>query len=403
MRKVGLVLACGLVFAACSGNNPFGVDGGGGSGDGQPGSDGGGLLPGGADDPIVCVGDPDTQVVCGRQSEMWDCDALPNGDVKCASGQQHVPAGDGTWECREQDGKIVCTTDQPGVDGGGGWGCTSDDVSTTCEKEMPAPLGGGAYDCSFSPDDFSVECTGSEPPPPPPEPPPPPPPGPGPAPTGGGTYICYQADPSVEGLPTPPEGWWAKLIGEKVLYNGVPALHVKLTLSKAFVDNTYGNWSIGYSGGAEIGGGHSFKDLLESDKAEIFVPDNKGNLLFHMALDYISESSEAPSGYGTLGVSGGDGKMIMGDEADVIATQTSLAVNFNGHGYHLFEDSPETDVNFTPNATYPKWIFELWYEAWINWSAFGDGGPGAVYITGLHASPSKLGQNKLPVIPGECP
>ena len=62
-----------------------------------------------------------------------------------------------------------------------------------------------------------------------------------------------------------------------------------------------------------------------------------------------------------------------------------------------------TDESYSANPQYPKWIFEVWYEVWIKWSAFGDGGPGAVYITELHASPNKTSAKKLPLVPGECP
>jgi hypothetical protein len=201
----------------------------------------------------------------------------------------------------------------------------------------------------------------------------------------------------------PPEGTWAKLVVKKVTYNGVLALYARLTLSKGYVDNTYGAYSIGYMSPTSIGKKHSFGDLLESDKNEFFISDAKGNLMMDFDLDYFSVSSKHPSGYGCLGVSGGEGSMIKGNASDILAAQTSLGVNFNDYGYKLTTDSPKTDLNYTPDPKYPKWIFEVWYEFWIKWSAFGTTGPGKVYITGLHASPNKLNIKPLPLVPGECP
>ena len=174
-----------------------------------------------------------------------------------------------------------------------------------------------------------------------------------------------------------------------------------------YVDNTYGAWAIGWPGPngdfTTIGKHHNFGDLVESDKNEFFISDKKGNLVMDFDLDYISVSSTHPSGYGCLGVTGGEGKMYKGNASDILAAQTSLSVNFNDYGYKLTQDSPKTDLKYTPDPAYPKWIFEVWYEFWVKWSAFGEPGPGKVYITGLHASPNKLNIKPLPMTPGKCP
>jgi hypothetical protein len=366
------------------------------SDDPQAGGGGTGTVEGNPDDSLVCVGDPDSQVVCTKASDFWDCTAMPNGDVKCNYQEPQKPNGTNAWTCTLQDGKIVCTTPTSGATptGGSGWSCYEDDAGgTTCEKTAPTPPGGGSFTCTLADDEFTWTCTGTEVTPPTTPPP------------GSSSQLCFEVEPGTTGMPVPPEGYWAKITAKKVLYNGVPAAYIHLVLTKAFVDNTYGEWAIGYHDATSIGGGHSFNDLVESDKMEIFVDDTKGNLSFHMALDYISQSSSAPSGYASLGVSGGEGQVLTGQESDVLGAQTSLSVNLNANGpdYVLLKDSPETDLNYTPNPKYPKWIFDVWYEAWVKWSAFGSTGPGKVYITGLHASPNKTAEKKPSVVQVPCP
>ncbi len=351
-------------------------------------------------DPVICVGDPDTSIVCKKQSDFWDCTAMPNGDKKCAHNEDIVPPGGGSWTCQELENKIVCDSDKKdAVPGGSGeWTCKNNSSGgTTCEKQAPVPPGGGTWSCGYD-SEFNWTCTkkggsGTTPPPPPPPPTPP---------MSVGDKICF--DPvNKAGLPTPPEGYWAQITAKKVLYKGTEALYVRVAFSKAFVDNTYGANTSCYAdkkGGCK---GHSFKDLVGSDKAEVFFNNADGDLLMHMAVDYISESKTHKSGYGCLGVNGGDGKMIKGNASDVLAAQSSLSVNFNQYDYVLTTDSPATDKNYKPNAKYPKWIFTAWTEVWVKWSVFGKIGPGKVYITGIHASPSKLGEHTLKVLPVPCP
>ena len=54
-------------------------------------------------------------------------------------------------------------------------------------------------------------------------------------------------------------------------------------------------------------------------------------------------------------------------------------------------DSPATNELYTPNPTYPNWIFDVIYEIKINKSAFGPAGFGWIEIPYVHASPSKAG------------
>ena len=52
----------------------------------------------------------------------------------------------------------------------------------------------------------------------------------------------------------------------------------------------------------------------------------------------------------------------------------------------LTEDSPKTDENYSADPAYPNWIWEVWYEVWVDWKVYGGEDPGKVYITGIHAA-----------------
>ncbi|MBA3949071.1 MAG: hypothetical protein H0X44_03910, partial [Acidobacteria bacterium] len=58
-------------------------------------------------------------------------------------------------------------------------------------------------------------------------------------------------------------------------------------------------------------------------------------------------------------------------------------------GHPLKSYSPSTNSSYTPNATYPLWIWDMWYEATIKGSTFGSAGFGSVALRALHASPPK--------------
>jgi hypothetical protein len=178
--------------------------------------------------------------------------------------------------------------------------------------------------------------------------------------------------------------------------NGNGTTTIKVTFSKNFVDNTYGTNAIGWPHG------HKFNDLVGSDHVELTLFDASNTQRMQFDEDYISQSKTFPSGYGTLGVTGGDGKMLMGSASDVVNTLTSLDENFNQFGYVLTQDSPATDANYTPNPSYPNWIYDVWYQVTVKNSAFGTAGFGHPVLTQVHASPSKTGQNTEPVVPVPC-
>src|SRR5690606_13171862 len=127
-------------------------------------------------------------------------------------------------------------------------------------------------------------------------------------------------------------------------------IHLRLTFNPDFVDNSYGETAIGW-GDANVEAaeppapdtkekpkskkgktGHTFKDLVGSDHAEFQLFDTNGALKVHFKLDYIEASTETDSGYACSGVSGGDGKMIVGDADWIMGATSSLDRNLNGCG-----------------------------------------------------------------------
>ncbi len=145
---------------------------------------------------------------------------------------------------------------------------------------------------------------------------------------------------------------------------------IRVTFSNNFVDNTYGTNAVGWPSG------HTFNNLVGSDNLLLALYNTAGTKAMEFNLDYISADSSAPSGYKTLGVTGGEGKMQLGNASDVVGAMTSLDQNLNAFGYVLTTNSPATDANYTPNPNYPNWIYPVWYEVTVRLSPFGAGGFG---------------------------
>ncbi len=196
--------------------------------------------------------------------------------------------------------------------------------------------------------------------------------------------------------------------------DGAEWLHVRLTLNPNFVDNSYGESAIGWGPVEEATddemkkgkqkGGHTFKDLVGSDHAEMKVTNGAGEVALHFKLDYISEDDTAPSGYSSQGVTGGEGKMLEGDASWIGAVATSLDRNLNACGLAEYvEDSPLPINAERPEPQEPSWDYRVVYEVWISTEAFGDDGFGEAFIEFVHASPSKAEDNSVDVVPGECP
>jgi hypothetical protein len=213
-------------------------------------------------------------------------------------------------------------------------------------------------------------------------------------------------------------------------------IHLRVTFDPSFVDNTYGeNACCGWEadgatatdpppmmpapmggmapapmGGMQPGkmkpgkkGGHTFNDLVGSDHVELLLTDGTGNTVMDFDVDYVTADAGSACGYRTLGVTGGEGKMVKGNVSAVLGASTSIDRDLNGCGYCYTTDSPLTDENYTPNAATPNWDYRVVYEVWLDLDAFGSAGFGQAYITNVHASPSKLENNTVEVTPTPCP
>ena len=164
---------------------------------------------------------------------------------------------------------------------------------------------------------------------------------------------------------------------------------------KTLVDNTYGANSIGWGASAPSGKNHNFKDLLESDKAQFQFTDGNGNVVLDVTLDYISAESETGPWY-SQGVTGNDGAVDVGSADDVLSYGSSLDYNFKApRNYVLPVDSPATDDLYTPNASYPNWIYDVIYEMEVSGDLFTAHGFGDVAIPIVHDSPNKIARNKV--------
>ncbi|MGC4064126.1 MAG: hypothetical protein QM784_05685 [Polyangiaceae bacterium] len=270
--------------------------------------------------------------------------------------------------------------------------------------------------------------------------------------------LCFGADGSKDSV-DPTDDTPAAIIEQVIeTQGGVSYVHIRVTFNPAFADNTYGaNASAGWFATKEdgkAGKGHTFTDdLTGSDHLELLLTDGKGATAMDFKIDYITSLTDSgkpggpgkappppPPGTGgspatatttttaattsscgftTLGVLGGDGKMITGDSSAILATATSISRNVDGCGYCKSDacdagstgtgdgdctvNSPVTDENLKANSDTPNWNYDVVYEAWIALSAFGDAGFGQAYITSIHASPSKLASNTLYVVPEPCP
>ncbi len=181
-------------------------------------------------------------------------------------------------------------------------------------------------------------------------------------------------------------------------FNNNGTITIRTTFAKTFVDNTYGTTAVGW--GTK---GHKFADLVGSDHLQLALYDAGGGKKSEFSMDYITADKTVSSGYKCLGVTGGEGKMLLGSSSDIVNVTTSLDQNLNTYNYVLVTNSPSTTATYTPNSTYPNWIYDVWYEVTIKQSVFGANGFGYPMITEVHASPSKTGNNSETVVPGPCP
>ena len=160
--------------------------------------------------------------------------------------------------------------------------------------------------------------------------------------------IVATAAPTADGLFDPTEGYtfgrWVDFAveikdsptttvsgGQLWLYEDADSGNVCVAFIQplTLVDNTYGTNAIGWGAAAPSGKQHKFGDLKGSDKVEFLFTDGDGNTVLNVEMDYLTETSKHSGVYESLGVSGGDGKVISGSASSVLEWGTSLDYNFN--------------------------------------------------------------------------
>ena len=210
------------------------------------------------------------------------------------------------------------------------------------------------------------------------------------------------------GDPTPND---PAAVVEQVVENvdSISYVHLRVTLDPALIDVSFGAGSC--CGWADRT--HKFDELKGGDHAELSLLDTDGLIVMKLNLDLISDSDAFACGFGTLGVSDQEGKVVEGDPTWVLASATSISRNLNGCGYCLSEacapsgdcaiDSPATDDGYAPNPLTPAWDYRQVYEVWIASEAFGAAGFGRANVTRADASPSKIDENSLIFMPAPCP
>lgn len=211
---------------------------------------------------------------------------------------------------------------------------------------------------------------------------------------GGDKLTCFFSASVSDTLPLAFIEQDEEIIGSKDL------IHVRLTLNPAFVDNTYGSTAIGWGSttttkgmgmamGMPMGHGHSFWDLIDSDHAEFDFRNSSGTIVLSFDLDYCSSDANSPSGFACLGVSGGDGGMLVGSSSSVVYYNSSLGRDLTSCGYSSYTtNSPATDAAYDPNPAAPNWDYRVVYDVWVLKSALPSGW--SVSVPYVHASPSKL-------------
>lgn len=172
-------------------------------------------------------------------------------------------------------------------------------------------------------------------------------------------------------------------------------------------DNSYGanivNWP----------SSHTFNSLLGSDKAEFSFKNKAGTEVMHFFLDYLTATNTVPSGYKSLGVSGGDGSISVGSAANIASFDTSMSKNFNSAGLGVVAGKASNGVLLTTNSPktvssssyqvvdsfFNSWEFRNIYQVTIKAAAFGTSGFGSVAVPTVHNSPPKAGTNASTPLP----
>jgi hypothetical protein len=182
-----------------------------------------------------------------------------------------------------------------------------------------------------------------------------------------------------------------------VLANG--NVEVFYNQSQGLNDNRYGTNATAATGW--VTHTHKFSDLTGSDEATFLFTDGNGKTVLEFQEDYISAATSAkfgdgvtinyPSGYGTLGPLGGDGKPIIGSVSNVLSARSTLSDTLNQSPtfYGYIVNSPK-ETSPLSNVSVPAgWNYTDGYYVLVSSNAFGAAGFGTVGIANVHNSPSK--------------
>jgi len=177
--------------------------------------------------------------------------------------------------------------------------------------------------------------------------------------------------------------------------DGIEDIKVTYRQSRDLVDNVYGVPATDPASGWPPRT-HTFGNFTGSDKAIFRFTDASGVVVLEFKADYITASTKYLSGFGTLGVTGGDGGMIMGSAASVLSVSTTISTNLNQSPafYGFTTNSP------TPESSYPTWDYVDGYTVVVSGATFGASGFGNVTVPSVHNSPAKIGSNEA--LPTPC-
>jgi len=205
-------------------------------------------------------------------------------------------------------------------------------------------------------------------------------------------------------VPVSGGGGSAGTLTAVVLPNG--DVQATLRQSRNLNDNAYGTPGAALAGWTR---GHTFGNLTGSDKAEFRFTNGSGAVVLDFFLDYISAATSKtfpgcgtipyPSGYGTLGANGGDGRLVTGNINHILCASTSLTDNLNSP-LNGCCPSPYLVNSPSPEASFPNWNYVDSYTVTVSHDAFGTAGFGNVTIPDIHNSPAKTGPNEI--MPEPC-
>jgi len=223
---------------------------------------------------------------------------------------------------------------------------------------------------------------------------------------------------TVDGVLTPGDGYSTTIdlsfevegvtevqTGAKLhMHQAAGSLFFGLALPKTLVDNSYGTTAIGWGASAPSGKDHKFQELVGSDKAQFIFRDanDADAVVMDLTLDYLSaDGKDVPPPY-VADKTAKDFKVVPGTSIDdILNLSTSLKHNWDIFGlsdpgfFGKDVASPAADPDYG-NPEVSGWVYDVMYEFEIDAGALaGVNLYGGDFIEIIHASPNKIGGNKV--------